>query len=475
MVGLSSLRRWISVLAAAVAVGLLGTPQAMAFVGERVVSPGGIEAWLVESHEVPVISVDFSFEGGTALDPEGKEGVADFVSIMLDEGAADMDSRAFQGALTANSISLGFGASRDDFSGSLYTLSLSRDLAFSLLAKALSAPRFDPEPMERMRAALVAGLRSDMTDPGAIASRAWFAAAFPDHPYGRPPGGTLETVSAITDADLHAFVDSRFARDNLLIGVVGDITAEELGPLLDSTFGALPEHASPWALPDVEPQGQGEILLVEVPLPQTIFLFGQPGPVLQSDQYHPVNVVNRVIGGDGFSSRLYREIREERGLTYGVSSWLYGLEHTGLIMGSTSTVNERAGETLQILRDEWALMGSEGPTAVEVEQAKLYINGSYAIRFSNTSAISSALRSYQQLDLPPDYYQVRHELVDAVTHEIAAETARQWYDVDDMLMVVVGQPVGITPTRVAGEELKSVIGLPSAPDTPTDAGAATTE
>jgi zinc protease len=239
--------------------------------------------------------------------------------------------------------------------------------------------------------------------------------------------------------------------------------------LLDLTFGGLPEHASPWALPDVEPQGRGELLLVEVPLPQTVFLFGHTGPVSRSPDYHPVNVVNRVIGGDGFSSRLYREIRELRGLTYGVSSWLYGLEHTGLILGSTSTVNERAAETLQILREQWALMGTEGPTPEEVEQAKLYINGSYAIRFSNTSAISSALRTYQQLDLPPDYYHVRHELVDAVTPEIAVETARQWFNADDLLIVAVGQPIGITPTRVAGDAMKAMIGLPEDGDQPAEA------
>lgn len=452
--------------AVAVGLGLAPLSSAHAFVGERVVSPGGIEAWLVESPDIPVISMDFSFAGGTALDPEGKEGVADFVSVMLDEGAADMDSQAFQAALTSNSISIGFGAGREHFSGSLYALSEDRELAFSLLAKALQAPRFDPEPLERMRAVLQVQLQDSLKDPGSLASRAWWAAAFPDHPYGRPPSGTLETLPTITADDLHSFVDSRFARDNLIIGVVGDITAAELGPLLDSTFGGLPEHATPWELPDVEMAGRGEVLLVEVDLPQTIFLFGQPGPLSRSDDYHPVNVVNRVLGGGGFSSRLYHEIRELRGLTYGVSTWMYGLDHAGLIMGSTSTVNDRAGETLEILLAEWARMAAEGPDPDEVEESKLYINGSYPLNYDNTSSIASALRAYQELELPADYYHVRHERVNAVTPQIAVETAQQWFDVEDLLVVVVGSPVGITPTQVASDEMKAMIGVPADDDAP---------
>lgn len=455
-----SARRALAIATIAVGASIAWQSSALAFVGERVVSPGGIEAWLVESPDIPVISVDFSFAGGSALDPEGKEGVADFVSVMLDEGAADLDSQAFQAALNTNSISMGFGVGREHFSGWLYALSEDRDLAFSLLAKALQAPRFDPDPMERMRAVLTVQLQDSLKDPGSMASRAWWAAAFPDHPYGRPVGGTLETVAGITPDDLHAFVDSRFARDNLVIGVVGDITAEELGPLLDSTFGALPEQASPWELPDVEMAGRGEVLLVEVDLPQTIFLFGQPGPLSGSDEYHAVNVVNRVLGGSGFSARLYREIREERGLTYGVSTWLYGLDHAGLIMGSTSTVNNRAGETLEVLLAEWNLMAASGPHSDEVEEAKLYINGSYPLRYDNTSSIASALRVYQELDLPTDYYDVRHELVNAVTPDIAVQTAQDWYDADDLLVVVVGSPEGITPTQTASSEMKAMLGIP---------------
>ncbi|MEQ9244561.1 MAG: pitrilysin family protein, partial [Nitratireductor sp.] len=318
------------------------------------------------------------------------------------------------------------------------------------------------------RAVLTVQLQDSLKDPGAIASRAWWAAAFPDHPYGRPVGGTLETVARITADDLHAFVESRFARDNLVVGVVGDITAEELGPLLDSTFGGLPEHASPWELPDVEMSGRGEVLLVEIDLPQTVFLFGQPGPLSGSDEYHAVNVVNRVLGGSGFSARLYREIREKRGLTYGVSTWMYGLDHAGLVMGSTSTVNNRAGETLEVLLAEWELMAADGPEADEVEEAKLYINGSYPLRYDNTSSIASALRVYQELDLPADYYDVRHELVNAVTPQIAVETAQAWYDVDDLLVVAVGSPEGITPTRTASSEMKAMLGISDTEDMPAE-------
>ena len=457
------LTRFMSLTALAAASVLALTPgSADAFVGERIVSPGGIEAWYLHAPDVPVISFKFSFRGGSALDPDGKEGLADFVSVMLDEGAADLDSRAFQGLLTENSIGIGFNAYRDGFSGSLYMMSADADLGFELLSKALNAPRFDEEPMERMRRALIAGLRSGLQDPSTLASLAWFATAFPDHPYGRPVSGTLDTIATITADDLRGFVEQRFARNNLVIGVVGDIDQDALGAALDTVFGDLPAEATSWELPPVEMQGQGEIVIVDVDLAQSVFLFGQPGPVVDSDQYHPVNVVNRILGGSGFSSRLYEEIREQRGLTYGVATWLQSWDQAGMIMGQTSTINQRAAETLEVLLAEWEKMAVDGPTDSEVEDARTYVNGSYPLRYDNTSSIASALRTFQELELPIDYYHQRPALVDAVSLEVARQTASDWLDPSKLLIVIAGNPEGIEGGRIFDDEAKQMIGLPSA-------------
>ncbi len=456
------LTRFMTLVGLAAVCGLaLTTRPADAFVGERVVSPGGIEAWYLYAPDVPVISVKFSFLGGSALDPEGKEGLADFVSVMLDEGADDLDSRAFQGLLNENSIGIGFSAYRDGFSGSLYMLSSDADLGFDLLTKALNAPRFDEEPLERMRRALVAGLRSSLQDPGTLASLAWFATAFPDHPYGRPVSGTLDTIAAMTADDLRGFVERRFARDNLVIGVVGDIDKDALGAYLDQVFGGLPAEATPWELPPVEMQGQGEIVIVDVDLAQSVFLFGQPGPLVDSDDYHPVNIVNRILGGSGFSSRLYDEIREQRGLTYGVATWLQSWDEAGMIMGQTSTINARAAETLEVLLAEWDKMATDGPTAQEVADARTFVNGSYPLRYDNTSSIATALRTYQELELPIDYYDLRPALVDAVTLDVARQTAEIWLDPSKLLIVIAGRPEGIEGGRIFDDEAKQMIGLPT--------------
>lgn len=455
-----SLRRQLAAVAVA-ALGLVPSSAALAFEVEQVVSPGGIEAWLVEASDPPVISLRFAFEGGSALDPAGKEGLARFVSFMLDEGAGDRESQAFQDLLVANSIDLGFTAGTDRFIGTLYMLSEKRDLAFALLADALAAPRFDPQPMARMRSRLLTNLEQELTDPTAVGLRLWIATAFPDHPYGRPASGTFESLAAITDADLRGFVAERFARDTLTVAVVGDISAEELAPLLDSTFGALPARAGPWAIPEAEMQGRGETVLVDVPLPQTVLIFGQPGPRRGADDALATGLVAHVLGGPGFLTRLMYQLRELRGLTYGVNAWVQTHDRAGMVQGVTFTMNERAGELLQLLREQWDLMHREGPTAEEVENAKLYLQGSFALGFNTTGSIASQLLDWQVLGYPPDRADLYQQEVEALTPEAAVQAAGRWLSVDDMLTIVIGQPVGITPTRtIDPAEVKGLTGAP---------------
>ncbi|MCB1487213.1 MAG: insulinase family protein, partial [Bauldia sp.] len=223
---------------AAVAVCLLLVPAlfpaaANAVTIERVVSPKGIVAWLVEEDAIPLIAMSFAFQGGSTQDPDGKPGVANLMSGLLDEGAGPLDSEAFQKALDDDSIDLSFDAGRDTFSGSLRTLTENQDQAAHLLKLALTEPRFDEEPVERIRAQILAGLRADETDPGTLASRSLMASLFPGHPYGRPSDGTIETVSSITRDDLKDYFNKIIAKDNLAIAVVGAIDAESLATLLD--------------------------------------------------------------------------------------------------------------------------------------------------------------------------------------------------------------------------------------------------
>lgn len=403
---------------------------------ERVVSPGGIEAWLVENHTVPLMAMSFAFEGGASQDPEGKEGLANLVTTLLDEGAGDMDSAAFQGALDDLSVDLGFDAGRDRFYGSFRTLSSERESAIKLLRLALSEPRFDADAIERMRAQVISGLRRAERDPEEIASRTFSRIAFAGHPYGRPVEGTSQTVQAITVDDIRAFHKAVFSRTGLKIAVVGDIDAATLAPLLDEAFGALPQENAVRRVPEVVPKS-GAREHVAIPLPQTVARFGLPGIKRHDPDFVAGYVVNHILGGGGFSSRLYREVREKRGLAYSVWTALLPYEHAGAILGGVATRAGRMADSLSIIRGEIRRMAEEGPTEQELQEAKSYLTGSYALRFDTSTKIASQLLQIQLDDLGIDYIDRRNDMIRAVTLEDARRVAKRLYS-DDLSVVTVG-------------------------------------
>jgi zinc protease len=390
--------------------------------------------------------------GGAVLDPEGQEGLAYLVSGLIDEGAGELDSQAFQARLQNLSIRLSFDAGLETFQGSLRSLTENRETAFDLLRLALNEPRFDDEPVARIRSQIQVQLAQDSENPNAIARRALREMMFPGHPYSRPVHGTPESIQAIGVDDMRRFVSERFARDALIVSVVGDVTAEELRPLLDHAFLGLPAEAAPYDLPEVEPQAKGEVLVIERDLPQSVMTFAHKGLMRDDPDFYAAHVANRILGGGGFSSRLYAEVREKRGLAYSVYSYLSSLEHSALVRGGVATANARAGESLEVIREEWARMGAEGPTAEEVEDAKTYMTGSYPLRFSSTSGIAGTLLGIQLDDLGIDYVNIRNDLIDAVTVEDAQRVARELFRAEDLTVVIVGRPDGVASEKPAAEE-----------------------
>lgn len=445
---LAAIRRLAIEAAGTVAIAILCVlPAAAAVDVQRVVSPGGIEAWLVEDHTTPVISVSIAFRGGAALDPPGKEGLAEMVSTLLDEGAGDLDSTAFQQRIADLALDYGFDANRDSFNGSMRTLTEHRDAAFELLGLSLSAPRFDSDAVERMRAQLLARLARDANDPGNIARRVWWSTVFPDHPYGRPTEGTPESLRAITIDDLRGFVGRRFGLDNLEIGVVGDIDAATLGPLLDKTFGKLPRSVEPYELPEAVFRSPGAVVVVERDVPQSVVLFGHDAVKRDDPDFYAAAVLNYILGGGGFSSRLMTEVREKRGLAYSVATYLSTLDFAGLIVGQVATQNARVAESLEIIRREWSRMREEGPTEQELADAKTYLIGSYPLRMTTTSSLADVLTAIQLEDLPIDYMEKRTAYFEAVTMDDVRRVARRLLHPDRLVAVVVGKPEGVTPTQ----------------------------
>ncbi|MCH8810021.1 MAG: insulinase family protein [Proteobacteria bacterium] len=433
---------------------LAAASPAAAIEVQRVVSPGGIEAWLVEDHSNPIISLDMTFRGGAALDPVGKEGLANLVSGLIDEGAGDLDSQAFQGRLQDLSIGLSFSTGLDTFSGDLKTLTENRDTAFELLRLALNEARFDEEPIARIRSQILAGLARDSENPRVIVRRTLNKMLFPEHAYGRPVSGTTESVTGLTVKDLRRFTAERFARDVLVVGVVGDITAKDLARLLDETFLGLPATAAPVDLTDTTPSGKGGVVVVEKDLPQSVVVFGHEGIERADPDYYTAYVVNYILGGGGFSSRLYQEIREKRGLAYSVYTYLNPLDRAALVVGGVATQNERVSESLDLIRAEWRRMAEDGPSEEELRDAKIYLTGSFPLRFSSSGRISGMLIGMQLNYLGIDYLDRRNALIEAVTLDDARRVARRLYDADKLTVIVVGRPEGVTATRPA-PELKS--------------------
>jgi len=431
----------IALLAGAALSCAAGSARAMTI--ERVISPGGIEAWLVRDPAVPLVAVDFVFLGGSPQDPQDKPGVANMTVALLDEGAGPLDAKAFHEQLERKAIELGFRAGRDHIRGTLRTLKHNRDEAFDYLRLALNAPRFDAEPVERIRAQILARLRRETTSPNDIASRNWWASAFPGHAYGRPVNGTLDSVLNITVDDLKSYARRVLARENLKIAIVGDIDAESAGRLIDRTFGSLPAKPDLVPVAKVTPQGLGRRTVVELDVPQAVVSFGGPGIGRSDPDFFAAYIVNHILGGGSFSSRLYREVREKRGLAYGVSTTLVWLNHAAVLLGATATRADATGETIDVIDGEFRRLAAEGPTEDEFLKTKTYLKGSFALGLDTSGKIAAQLVQMQLDNLGIDYIERRPAFIDAVTLADAKRVAKRLLE-PHLLVTVVGRPKGVT-------------------------------
>jgi len=425
-------------IAGAVLLSLAATPSHAAAKIQRLISPGGIEAWFVQDATVPLIAMEYAFGGGAAQDPADKSGVGNMVAGLLDEGSGDLDSKTFHERLERRAIELSFSSTRDNFRGSLRMLKDNKDEAFDLLHLALTSPHFDATDVERIRAQVLSGLRRDTTNPTSLASRKFLELAFGDHPYGRQGNGTLDSVPKIDVADMKDYVRRVIAKDTLRVAVVGDVDADTLGKLLDKTFGGLPAKASLTAIAEVEATKPPQRAFVPLDVPQTVVTFGGPGIRRHDPNFMAGYVVNHILGGGGLSSRLYKEVREKRGLAYSVYESLLWMDRSALFIGNTGTRADRAGETVDAIEKEVRRMAEEGPTQKELDEAKSYLKGSQMLALDTSSKLAQALLQYQQDKLPIDYIEKRNAIVDAVTLDDAKAAAKRLWG-QGLLTVVVGR------------------------------------
>lgn len=407
---------------------------------QRVAVPGGAEAWLVEEHGLPIVFVEIFWRAGSASEAEHLTGLVYMLSGLLDEGAGDLDSATFQERLEDLNIDLGFRASKDTFFVSLRTLEENLDEAFALLSLALTQPRFDDEAVERVRAQILAGLKQEDQEPEVQAARAWFAAAFPGHPYGRPPHGTPESIRAVKVADMRDWLGRALAWDNMGIAAVGDITAERLAQGLGKSLADLPSTSAIQPPGETHFQASGHMEVISHPNPQSVIRFGHGGIKRKDPDFIAAYVMNNILGGSVLVSRLGDEVREKRGLAYSVYTHLYSLDHAGLLIGSLATENSRAGTALEQVKFELTRMRNEGVGEEELENAKTYLIGSYPLRFDSSEKIAEQLAFIQREGLGIDYIEERNGMIAAIDRGDILRVAQRLLDPEELSVVMVGEP-----------------------------------
>jgi len=432
------MRRLFAILTACV----LAAPLFASVDIKEVQSPFGLTAWLVEDHTHPFAVIDIRFKGGSSLDAPGKRGAINLMTGLLEEGASDLDARAFARELEALAASFDFDVNDDTLSISARFLTENRDEVLELLRKVIHEPRFDQDAVDRVRNQVLLGLRSDAKDTNEIAGETLSAMIYGDHPYATKGAGTIESVSALTRDDMIDAHRTVLARNRVFVGAVGDLTAEDLGPILDALLSDMPETGAP--IPGrAETRFEGGVTVVDFDTPQSVVLFAQPGIERDDPDFFPAFVMNHVLGGGGFESRLTQEVRVDRGLTYGIYSYLVPKDLAAVYVGSSSSANDRVAEAVEVIREEWVRAATEGFTEEEIEAAKTYLTGAYPLRFDGNGRIASIMVGMQVQGLPIDYIKTRNDQVNAVTVDDVNRVAAQLLDPELLQFVVVGQPVGL--------------------------------
>ncbi len=409
---------------------------------QEITSPGGIKAWLSEETSIPFVALELRFKGGASMDRPGKRGAVNLMTALLVEGTGDMDARDFAAASEAIAAQFSYDVGGDTLSISARFLTEKTEESMALLRGSILAPNFPQDAIDRVRAQVLSGLASDTTDPNAKARARFNEVIYGDHPYGSVLDGTVETVSALTREDIQNAHRDTLVKDRLYVSAAGDISAEELGVLLDKLLGDLPLSERP--LPDhVQIETTAGIEVVEFDTPQSVAIFGHKGITRHDPDFFPAYVLNEILGSGGFEARLMHEVREKRGLTYGIYSYLSPRDYAEGYFGSFSSANDRIAQAIEVVKEEWTKAAENGVTEEELEAAKTYLTGAYALRFDSNAAIARIMVGMQQDDLTPEYINTRNANIEAVTMEDIRRTAARILRPDELYFVVVGHPEGL--------------------------------
>jgi zinc protease len=406
-------------------------------------SPGGISAWLVEERSLPIVAIRFAFEGGSAQEAVGKEGIAGLLAAMLDQGAGDLSAPEYQKEIERLSVRLAFDSDRDTFFGNFETLTKNLGKATELLRLAITKPLLAPANLERTRAQLMARAGFEAGDNNKLANAQWMAQSFAGHTYARAISGTPGSLKVITRDDLEDYRRRIMARATLRVAAVGDIDATALGQVLDEMFSGLPPEPQLTPIPDVQPKGVPKPTVVDVEGPQSVAIFGRRGIERSDRDYFSGLVLAQLLGGGSSDARLVREVREKRGLTYWIYTLLYNFKHSSMLIGGFASPNKDVAMSLELVRAEFKALAEQGPTSEEVEAAKSYLIGSFVLSLDSNAKIAEQMLRAQLQGLGPDFVNQRKAQLAKVTRADVARVARSLLAIDDLSVAIAGQPVNL--------------------------------
>ncbi len=412
---------------------------------------GGATLLVSEQHGLPVVILVALLDAGSRRDPVDQHGLANLTADLLTEGTQSRSANEIANAIEFVGGSLSSGANVDYATISMRVLRRDLDLGLELFADVLLRPSFPAAELERTRDAVLASLKDDEDDPTTVAGKAFGRELYGPHPYGHPVEGDPASVSAISRDDLKRFYAEHYGPEGTVIAVVGDVEPNQIASRLGEVLAAWqPRPRPPLTRADAPPDSARRIE-IDRPVSQASVVIGHRGVARTNPDYEALTVVNYVLGGGGFSSRMMDKIRSEAGLVYGVSSYFSGGQLRGSFRVVMQTKNESVPEAIALARAEIERMRADGITAAELEDAKRYLTGSFPLNLDSNNEIASYVASTWFLGLGADAADRYLRGIDAVSLDDAARVAAQYLHPDRLLEVIVADTAKLGAAAPASE------------------------
>lgn len=415
-------------------------------VADREVLPNGMVLLHEERSALPIVRVVLAIKAGSIAEPAEKAGLANLTADLLNEGTEKRSSKQISDEIEFVGGELGTSGGADYITVTLSVLKKDVDLGFDLLSDIVLNPAFSEDEIKRKKAVIISSIMRQKEEPGIVASKEFKKAVFGTHPYGRPVEGTEESLDTITRRDIIDFHREYYVPNDAILSVVGDVTKNELHSLLDRYFkGWAKKDVLEKPLPVQGPLSAPKIIKIDKDLTQANIILGHLGIGRENPDFYAVSVMNYILGGGGFASRLMDNIRDNKGLSYDVHSFFSANKYGGSFQTGLQTKNRTANAAIGEILKEMERVRTEPVTDKELNDAKSYLTGSFPLRIDSNSKIASLLIAVEFYNLGLDYVDKYKRLIESVTKDDVLRVAKKYLDTKYYVLVVVGNMKQVIP------------------------------